>query len=524
MKAVREVLTAKASNWAVSLLSVSLLAVAASHWTRPDPVSAQSNGSNGPTARTKTMTSESKSVVNALQDAFVNIADTVEPSVVTITARASAPAQPAKPMQDKPDMELPGPFKDFDFFRRLPRPDGPQSPGDSKGSGVIIKETGNTVFVLTNNHVVDGRDRLKVQLFGNRNVNAELVGRDEKTDLAVLKFQLDKPLPAGSVAEIGNSDNVRPGQWAIAIGSPLGYESTLTVGVISAKGRKLDGLGNRATNYVDLIQTDASINPGNSGGPLVNIEGEVVGINVAIAAPFGGQGNIGIGFAIPINTARSVADQLISSGKVVRGYLGVGTSDMNRELSPELRAYLKVPDGGALCENVNADTPAARAGLKDGDVITRFGDRVVSNFTDLEKAVALTKPGTSSPLEVVRDGKPLRLNITVVERPAEADLLPKRGEGGDAPEAPSAQPVKSKYGMAVRPSDDKKGVILATVAPDSEAADAGLSPGDIVRQVGNTPTPDVASFQKAIESANASEGIVLRVWTRVGLRFVVLRP
>lgn len=523
MKAVREVLTAKASNWAVSLLSVSLLAVAASHWTRPDPVSAQANSN---TARPKTMTSETKSVVNALQDAFVNIADTVEPSVVTITARASAPRQPARPMQDqeKPDMDLPGPFKDFDFFRRMPRPDGPQSPGDSKGSGVIIKETGNTVFVLTNNHVVDGRDRLRVQLFGNQNINAELVGRDEKTDLAVLKFQTDKPLPAGSVAAIGNSDGVRPGQWAIAIGSPLGYESTLTVGVISAKGRKLDGLGRGATSYVDLIQTDASINPGNSGGPLVNIDGEVVGINVAIAAPFGGQGNIGIGFAIPINTARSVADQLIGQGKVVRGYLGVGTSDLNRELSPELRAYLKVPDGGALCENVNANTPAARAGLKDGDVITRFGDRVVSNFTDLEKAVALTKPGSSAPLEVVRDGKPVRLSITVVERPAEMDLLSKREPTGNAPAAPTAQPVKSKFGLAVRPAEDGKGVTIATVSPDGDGADAGLSPGDIVRQVGSTPTPDVASFQKAIESADANAGIVLRVTTPLGLRFVVIRP
>lgn len=523
MKAVREVLTAKASNWAVSLLSVSMLAVAASHWTRPDPVSAQANGNN---TRTKVMASESKSVVNALQDAFVNIADTVEPSVVTITARASAPRQPARPMQDqqKPDMDLPGPFKDFDFFRRMPRPDGPQSPGDSKGSGVIIKETGNTVFVLTNNHVVDGRDKLRVQLFGNQSINAELVGRDEKTDLAVLKFQLNKPLPAGSVAAIGNSDGVRPGQWAIAIGSPLGYESTLTVGVISAKNRKLDGLGRGSTSYVDLIQTDASINPGNSGGPLVNIDGEVVGINVAIAAPFGGQGNIGIGFAIPINTARAVADQLISQGKVVRGYLGVGTSDMNRDLSPELRAYLKVPDGGALCENVNPDTPASRAGLKDGDVITRFGDRVITNFTDLEKAVALTKPGTSSPLEVVRDGKPIRLSITVTERPSEADLLGKRTPEGNTPEAPMAQPVKSKFGLGVRPAEDGKGVMIATVSPDGEAADAGLSPGDIVRQVGSTPTPDVASFQKAIEAANADAGIVLRVSTRAGLRFVVIRP
>lgn len=527
MQAFRDILSARASNWAICLLSGSLIAVAVSHWTRPAPVSAQ--GGNG--QRVRQMSQESRSVVQALEDAFVNIAETVEPSVVTITARSTPSAAPARPQQPQPnqapELDLPEPFKEFDFFRRFPpRGDGPrQGPGESKGSGVILRESGTTVYVLTNNHVVEGRDRLRVQFYGREELPAELVGRDERTDLAVLKVQRRRPLQPGSIAQLGNSDQVKAGQWAIAIGSPLGYDSTLTVGVISAKNRKLDGLGRGRTNYVDLLQTDASINPGNSGGPLVNIEGKVIGINVAIAAPFGGQGNIGIGFAIPINTAREVADQLIATGKVVRGYLGVGTSDINRDLSPELREFLKVPDGGALCENVTPNTPAARGGLKDGDVIVKFGDRVITSFTDLEKAVGATRPGTTVAVEVVRDGKPVRLNITVTERPDEGKLLEEgRGAAPDAAAAPGQEPVKSKFGISVRPAQDGAGVEIAAITPGSPAAEAGLQVGDVIRSVDNTTVTDIASFQRAMNGLAANAATVLRVSTRAGLRFVVIRP
>ena len=330
MRAFQELLTARGSNWAVCLLSASLMAVAFSNWTRPSMVSAQGGG----TAR-RQMTGESKTVLTALEDAFVNIADNVEPSVVTISARAN-PTERPRPMAEPDERMIPEPFRDF--FRRGPG-GAPFSPGPSTGSGVIVRETGNTVYVLTNNHVVDGRDRFRLTMNDKTEHIAELVGRDERTDLAVLKFAVRRPLPAGSIARLGDSENVKAGQWAIAIGSPLGYESTLTVGVISAKGRELGGVGRGAANYVNLIQTDASINPGNSGGPLVNIDGEVVGINVAIASNGMSQGNIGIGFAIPVNSAKMVADQLIRTGKVVRGYLGVAVSPGNRDLSPELRDH-----------------------------------------------------------------------------------------------------------------------------------------------------------------------------------------
>jgi len=526
MRAFRQALSAKASNWAVLLLSGSMLAVAVSIWSRPTQVSAQM-----PAPARKQMTGESRVVLTALQDAFVHIADTVEPSVVTITARSNMPERPAPATPMEGDENIPEPFRDL--FKRFPRGGGEGGPGGpggggrgaSTGSGVIIREDGSTVWVLTNNHVVDDRDKFRVQMVDKTEYTAELVGKDPRTDLAVLKFKARKQLPAGSIASLGNSDEVKVGQWAIAIGSPLGYESTLTVGVISAKGRELDSFGRGSANYVDLLQTDASINPGNSGGPLVNVDGEVVGINVAIASSGMSQGNIGIGFAIPANTAKSIADQLIDKGKVVRGFLGVAVSPANRDLGPELRDHLRAPNGGALAETVSPNTPAARAGVHDGDVIVKFGDRQVASFTDLEKAVAVTKPGSTVPVDVIRDGKPVRLNITVIERPTDLEASAPRGErGAPAPEKQPAQPVKSKYGLTIRPAEDGKGAEIVTVAPGSPAFEAGLDAGYVVLQVGSTSTPTVDAFQKALNAASADSGIVLRVKTPAGLRFVVIRP
>ena len=524
MRAFRETLNARASNWAVLVLSGSMLALAVSVWTRPTQVSAQATAP----AR-KAMTGESKVVLDALQDAFVHIADTVEPSVVTISASSNAAERPSGPPMPMADEEgIPEPFRDL--FKRFPRGGGGEGGPDrgaarSTGSGVIIREEGSTVWVLTNNHVVEERNKFRVQLFDKTENTAELVGVDPRTDLAVLKFKTRKALPAGSVASLGNSDAVKVGQWAIAIGSPLGYESTLTVGVISAKGRELDGPGGRGTaNYVDLLQTDASINPGNSGGPLVNVDGEVVGVNVAIASSGMSQGNIGIGFAIPANTAKMVAEQLMSKGKVVRGFLGVAVSPNNRELAPELREHLKAPEGGALAETVSADTPAGRAGMKDGDVIVKFGDRQVTSFTDLEKAVAATKPGSSVPVEVIRDGKPVRLNVTVIERPADSTVAVPRTPRGPAPERQPVQPTKSKYGLTIRPSENNQGAEIVSVSPGSPAFEAGLDAGYVIEQVGTTPTPSVDSFQKAINAAPADTGVVLKVKTPNGLRLVVVRP
>jgi len=480
------------------------------------------------------MSEENKAALGALQDGFVSIADTVEPSVVTVSARAPE-REPSRtrPMQNPGDRDVPEPFRDF--FRQLPRPDGPDESeprGTSTGSGVIIRETGNTVYVLTNNHVVDTRGKFRCELFDHTEYNADLVGTDARTDLAVLKFQVKRPLPAGTVAHLGNSDDVKVGQWAIAIGSPLGYDQTLTVGVISAKGRALESIGRSAANYVDLLQTDASINPGNSGGPLVNIEGRVVGVNVAIASSGMSQGNIGIGFAIPINTAKMVAEQLMDKGKVVRGYLGVAVSPANRELCVELRDQLKCYEGGALIETVNPNTPAAKAGVKEGDVIVKFGSLDVHNFTDLEKAVAVTRPGDTIPADVIREGKQVRLNITVMERPSEDPLIKGSGGGGEPRPGRRSGPgreqpetgTRLKYGLNVRPAADGKGLEITGVTVGSPAFESGLQAGDVITQVGPEPVTSVDALQKALNAAPTDQGIVLRVMTPQGMRFVVVRP
>jgi Do/DeqQ family serine protease len=522
MSAFRQLLHAKASNWAICLLSASLLAVAVSTWNRPVPASAQA----GDSQPIRKMSGESKAVLNALEDAFGNIAESVEPSVVTITAKATPSDKPARPRSGGTDVQdVPEPFRDF--FRRLPRPDGDMgdmSPRPSTGSGIIVRETGNMVYVLTNNHVVADRDRFTLQLFDQSEVPAELVGVDDRSDLAVLKFRARKPLPAGSVARLGDSDKVRVGQWAVAIGSPLGYQSTLTVGVISAKGRRLEDFDRSSlASYTDLLQTDASINPGNSGGPLVNIDGQVIGINVAIASSGMSRGSIGIGFAIPVNTAKMVSEQLITTGKVVRGYLGVSVSTPNRDLSQELKEHFKAPEGGALVEGVQADTPAGRAGVKEGDVIVQFGERKIHNFDDLETAVSVTRPGATIPVEVVRDGKPVRVSITVVQRPAEKELLGQlQGEKPMGNQAKPEQGTKSKFGLTVRPGEG--GMEVVTVAPGSAADDAGMRPGYVITEVGRSRTPNLAEFQKVMGGIREADGVVLHVKTPAGLRFVVIKP
>jgi serine protease Do len=298
--------------------------------------------------------------------------------------------------------------------------------------------------------------------------------------------------------------------------------------VISAKGRALESIGRSAANYVDLLQTDASINPGNSGGPLVNIDGQVVGVNVAIASSGMSQGNIGIGFAIPINTAKMVAEQLMDKGKVVRGYLGVAVSPANRELCVELRDQLKCYEGGALIETVNPSTPAAKAGVKEGDVIVKFGAMEVHNFTDLEKAVAVTRPGDTIPADVIRDGKQVHLNITVMERPSEDTLIKGQGgEPGPGRNRRREQPetgTRSKYGLSIRPATDGKGVEITGVTVGSPAFESGLQAGDVITQVGTEPVATIDAFQKALNTAPTDQGIVLKVMTPVGMRFVVVRP
>lgn len=510
------------SFWTLLFLILALAGVLAMRATRA-PIAA--------TAAPSADARAGMAALRELEEGFVAVAERVSPSVVAIEARATAPRRPTPPTRpaprDEQERQQPSfPFPFFQFpepFEPFPPFPGPElTPRLSEASGVIVRQQGNLVYILTNAHVIRDRDRITVTLHDRRRFTARVVGMDEKTDLAVLRISVDRPLSAQSIARLGDSRRVRVGQWAIAIGNPLGYESTVTVGVISAVGRTVVSPG--AISYTDLIQTDASINPGNSGGPLVNIEGEVIGINVAIAAPTGRVGSIGIGFAIPINTAKAVLDQLITHGRVTRGWLGIQTSLANRVLPPELRAHYGV-EGGALVEHVLEGTPAARAGLRPEDVIVRFGSKPIRNFGELEDAVSATAPGTRVPLSVVRDRRTITLTVTLGERPAEHELA-RGAVPGDREAAPTPDVVPSKFGLTVRQPASGRGVEVVSVAPGSAAAEAGIVAGDIIERVGRVEITDLTSFRRAMERVSEKEPLVVRVRSaQTGARGVrILRP
>ncbi|RPI07777.1 MAG: PDZ domain-containing protein, partial [Zetaproteobacteria bacterium] len=313
---------------------------------------------------------EGRSALQSLQDAFVGVAQAVKPAVVNI-ATTQKPRPPERRRGQVPP-SVPGPFREFfgdEFFERF-FGEQPQRERRSLGSGVIVDTRG---YILTNNHVIERGDDIEVRLSDKRKFKATVVGKDPKTDLAVIKVDAIEALP---VATLGDSSKIRIAEWVMAIGNPFGLDQTVTVGVVSAVGRSDVGI----TMYEDFIQTDASINPGNSGGPLVNLSGEVIGINTAIVAT--GQG---IGFAIPINMVREIADRLIAQGKVVRGWLGIGIQELTAELASQFGVK---PDEGVLVGNVMKDSPAEKGGLKTGDIIQEFNDAKITGVRQLQREVA----------------------------------------------------------------------------------------------------------------------------------------
>ena len=347
--------------------------------------------------------------IKSLGQAFVEVAKEVQPSVVNITTEKTIAVQPWDRFGE--DFFKGSPFEDF--FRGFGF--GPPGGGReyqykqrSGGSGVIVDKEG---YILTNNHVVEGADKVKVRLNDGREFIAIIKGQDPRTDLAVLHIKA-KDLP---VARLGDSDKLEVGEWAIAIGSPFGLEHTVTVGVISAKGRSGLGTG----TYEDFIQTDASINPGNSGGPLINIDGEVIGINAMIIQP-----GTGIGFAIPINMAKQILNDLIKKGKVVRPWLGISAQD----LSPELSEHFKVKEKkGVLVSEVHPGTGAEKAGLVSGDIILSVDDKPIKNASELVKEIQKKKVGEKVKLSIIREGKPLVIEVTTMAMPEKAELEKKKG-------------------------------------------------------------------------------------------------
>jgi len=345
---------------------------------------------------------EGRNPLQTLQDAFVQVAQSVRPAVVNIATTQRPKVQEGRRTPQVPP-QFRGPFRDFfgdEFFERF-FGEPAQRERRSLGSGVIVDKRGH---ILTNNHVIEQADQIEVRLSDKRKFTAKVVGKDPKSDLAVIKIDTPDDLP---VATLGDSSRIRIGEWAIAIGNPFGLNQTVTVGVISAVGRSDVGI----TMYEDFIQTDASINPGNSGGPLLNLNGEVIGINTAIVAA--GQG---IGFAIPINMAREIKDRLIAQGRVVRGWLGVGI----QELSEELAAQFGVkPEEGVLVGNVMKGSPAERGGVKPGDIIQEFNSVRITNVHQLQREVAQSSVGSQVGLKVLREKQVLALTIVLGEQPTE---------------------------------------------------------------------------------------------------------
>src|SRR5882724_2484615 len=352
-------------------------------------------------------TLDPRALLHAMEEAFTTVADRVTPAVVNVST------VPHKQSAE----ETPERFREFfgeefyeRFFRRRPREDTRAS-----GSGVTVDPRG---YILTNNHVIENAQDITVRLSDGRKFTAKLVGRDPKTDLAVLKVEAPSPLPA---AELGDSDQLRVGQWAIAIGNPFGLDRTVTVGIVSATARNRVGVA----TYENFIQTDASINPGNSGGPLLNLDGKVIGINTAIVAA--GQG---IGFSIPINEAKSVMAQLIAKGRVVRGWLGIAIQDVNDELAASFGVRERE---GVLVADVMKGGPAEAAGLKPGDVIVELNGAKIREVPELQRRVANVAPGQSVAIGVMRDRVPQSLRVRVGEMPTEEPVVataPGRGPEG----------------------------------------------------------------------------------------------
>jgi Do/DeqQ family serine protease len=429
---------------------------------------------------------ESQRLLRALEDAFVSVADRATPSVVNVSVklkRGATPEGAPTPEMEERFREYFGPELFERFFKRRP----PREEGRSAGSGVIVDARG---YILTNNHVVENAAEVEVRLSDDRKFKATVVGRDARTDLAVLKVESPGgPLP---VATLGDSDRLRVGQWAIAIGNPFGLDRTVTAGIISATGRTHVGVA----TYEAFIQTDASINPGNSGGPLLNLDGRVVGINTAIVSS--GQG---IGFAIPINMARDIMTQLIVRGRVVRGWLGV----VIQELTPELAAgFGAKEDAGVLVAEVMKDGPADGAGLRPGDVIVGFAGTPIKDVTDLQKRVAAVEPGRPTPMAVLRDRKTLTLTVKVGEQPTDEALA--AAERGDEILGLTVEPLTPETAQQNRLSA-RSGLLVTEVAPGSPGAAAGIKPGDAILEVNRRPVGDAAALKQIVGALKPGDSV-----------------
>lgn len=443
-------------------------------------------------------------------DSFADLAQQVQPAVVNITTTAMV----AAPTGDAPIVPKGSPFEDFfkDFENR-----GPQEPQREQalGSGFVVSADG---YIVTNNHVIDGADEIEIEFFSGQRLKAKLVGTDPKTDIALLKVESPDPLP---FVNFGNSDEMRVGDWVMAIGNPLGQGFSVSAGIVSARGRELQG------TYDDFIQTDAAINKGNSGGPLFNMDGQVIGVNTAILSQTGGS--IGIGFSMASNVVAKVVDQLKEFGTTRRGWLGVKIQDVTPDVAEAMGLSVS---NGALITDV-PEGPARDAGLQAGDVITSFNGRAIRNVRDLTRTVADSPIGEEVPVTVLREGRETVVPVKLGRREeAEAPAAPASAQDQGAPHEPQSlevlgltlQPVTPEMAEQMNLPPSTRGLVVTHVDPASDAAGKGVAPGDIVVEAGQRPVAALSDLQGRIDEAKAAgrKSILLLVRREGDPRFVAL--
>jgi serine protease Do len=464
----------------------------------------------------------------AMSRAFHSAAEQVLPAVVTITSKPTmAKVKTTKPTEDGEEgmQEIPFGFNGSPFGDMMKDPNlrkffqfhggSPNMPHGvaSSGSGVIVDASG---VILTNNHVVAGGGDITVRLGDGREFKAAEIKTDPKTDVAIVRIKAGGSLP---VARLGRSSEVEVGDWVLALGQPFGLEGTVTAGIVSAKGR---GVG--ITEREDFIQTDAAINPGNSGGPLVNLDGEVIGINTAISSNSGGYQ--GVGFAIPVDLAKWVGGQLEQSGTVHRAYLGVMIQPVTQEVAEQFK--IKV-HSGVIVREVRDNTPAAKAGVQPGDVILKFAGHAVSTPQELQNLVERTAIGSSQSLELLRDGKEMTVQVASNELPADGAVASKATDRGESGEHATFEKLgvqaETLTGALAQHLGVKAnfGVAITGVRDGSPAAQAGLDKGMVITHVNRKPVKSLDELRKALDSHSLSAGLMLTVRTEEGSRLIVIR-
>jgi Do/DeqQ family serine protease len=459
-------------------------------------------------AVTLSVAPEPQAGAGSLTQGFADVIQPVLPAVVNIQTSGNAQTTRQRtPIPNLPDDPL--------FRRFFGDPFGDQQPSERRqrglGSGVIVSPDG---YILTNNHVVEGATDITVKLNDKREMKAKLVGADPRSDVAVLQIQA-----TGLTAmKLGDSSGLRVGDIVLAIGNPFGLDETVTMGIVSATSRRNTDIV-PTDGYADFIQTDAAINPGNSGGALVNARGELVGINTAIYS--GSGGNLGIGFAIPVNMARGIMEQILTTGKVSRGYLGI----MIQDVTPDLATAFKLPSTeGVLIGDVSAESPGARAGLRNGDVVVAVNAQPVVDAQDLRLRVSQMAPGTAVRLDVIRDGQKRQLTATLAELPETV----ARATGPNTPD-PSETGLEGLQVSALTPEIAQqlelpatvRGVVVTNVNPNSSAAEAQLQRGDVIQEVNRQPVANVQQFRAAVRDAG-NQPILLLVNRGGQTRYAVI--